>query len=52
MKFTALAVTTALISTPAIAEKLYILNTGSTGGSYNAQTQAWAKDLLITMKLN
>ena len=46
MKFTyALAVTTALISSPAIAEKLYILNTGSTGGSYNAQTQAWAKDL-------
>ena len=41
----ALAVATALISTPAIAEKLYILNTGSTGGSYNAQTQAWAKDL-------
>lgn len=41
----ALAVATALISNPAIAEKLYILNTGSTGGSYNAQTQAWAKDL-------
>ena len=46
MKLTyALAVTATLISTPAIAEKLYILNTGSTGGSYNAQTQAWAKDL-------
>lgn len=40
-----LAVATAMITTPAVAEKLYILNTGSTGGSYNAQTQAWAKDL-------
>lgn len=35
-----------IIATSAVAaEKLYILNTGSTGGSYNAQTQAWAKDL-------
>ena len=33
-------------------QKLYILNTGSTGGSYNAQTQAWAKDLVMTTKLN
>ena len=41
----ALAVTSALISTPAIAEKLYILNTGSTGGSYNAQTRSLGKRL-------
>jgi hypothetical protein len=34
-----------MVTTSAYAEKLYILNTGSTGGSYNAQTQAWAKDL-------
>lgn len=34
-----------LLTTSALADKLYILNTGSTGGSYNAQTQAWAKDL-------
>ena len=44
-KITTLAIAASLISSAAFADKLYILNTGSTGGSYNAQTQAWAKDL-------
>lgn len=39
------AVATTFTTSSALADKLYILNTGSTGGSYNAQTQAWAKDL-------
>lgn len=42
--FTCIALASMTV-TPAVAEKLYILNTGSTGGSYNTQTQAWAKDL-------
>lgn len=42
---TTVAVAAALTTSTALADKLYILNTGSTGGSYNAQTQAWAKDL-------
>jgi len=45
MKLLLTCVAIAFMSTTAAAEKLYILNTGSTGGSYNAQTQAWAKDL-------
>lgn len=44
-KITTLALAATFLSSTAFADKLYILNTGSTGGSYNAQTQAWAKDL-------
>ena len=44
-KITTLAIAASLISSAAFADKLYILNTGSTGGSYNAQTQVCAKDL-------
>ena len=45
LKALLIALSPCVLASTALADKLYILNTGSTGGSYNAQTQAWAKDL-------